>query len=213
VRPPLANELDKLVRIFVSKRRPPTAWWTGPERPESLADAIDASFGLRSGDRIHHHQRRVGRRALTAARNKLRRVESKIRKARDFEELHLIVDRETVDVHRFGELSTYDVAQRIGDFLNLSPRYVYLHAGTREGAKAFRGSGNKVKKSFFPRPLWVLSPAEIEDFLCIFADQLRGRSSISSHTWCGRQNLGVLSVEDGGCPPRSRRRPHSRRGC
>lgn len=201
-----AQTLDNLVRVFISKRRPARPWWTGPTRPRDLAEAIDASLGLRDGDKIHDHQYRVGRKALSAAQSRLRRVKAEISTTRDFDKLHLIVERETHDVPRFGELATYDVAQRIGAFLKLAPEQVYLHAGTRDGAKAFGVTGDRVAKSAFPKPLQELSAQEIEDFLCIFADQLRGRSSVSSHAWCrSSQSASAPGDAREGCPPKRRR--------
>jgi hypothetical protein len=49
---------------------------------------------------------------------------------------------------------------------------VYLHAGTREGARALNLSG----KTIDVRELRKLSAEEIEDCLCIYKDALRGRN-------------------------------------
>ncbi|MEO0269567.1 MAG: hypothetical protein ABIN73_07505 [candidate division WOR-3 bacterium] len=55
-----------------------------------------------------------------------------------------------------------------------SPDKVYLHAGTKEGAKNL-GLNTKGKKALqineLPKELKDLSPIEIEDILCIYRDK------------------------------------------
>ena len=90
-----------------------------------------------------------------------------------------MIEEATKEVARFGKLASYDVAHRIGAYLNLVPDYIYLYAGTADGAKALGLWGDKVEKSKFPKSLQRLSPAQIEDFLCIFKNELSSRSKIS----------------------------------
>jgi len=73
-------------------------------------------------------------------------------------------------VRGLGDLYIYDTALRLGSFLKLSPKHVYLHAGTRAGARAL---GLKLSEDFLrvtalPKTIQVLEPHEIEDFLCIY---------------------------------------------
>ena len=76
-------------------------------------------------------------------------------------------------IHGIGELAVYDIACRIGAFLGLSPERVYLHAGTREGARALGLRGASVRKMDLPRAFGRLSPGEIEDCLCIYNADIR----------------------------------------
>lgn len=73
-------------------------------------------------------------------------------------------------IHDIGPLTIYDTALRIGAFLRLEPAVVYLHRGTREGAKAIgenhRSECLDVRE--LPRPFQRLKPYEIEDCLCIY---------------------------------------------
>jgi hypothetical protein len=75
-----------------------------------------------------------------------------------------------------GELTVYDTAVRIGARFQLEPDRVYLHAGTRDGAKALLdvdGPREAIERDELPAQLRVLSPREIEDLLCIYKDALR----------------------------------------
>jgi hypothetical protein len=55
----------------------------------------------------------------------------------------------------------------------LEPDRIYLHAGTREGARALGLGGTALSKSELPKAFHRLSPGEIEDCLCIYKDDLR----------------------------------------
>lgn len=69
-----------------------------------------------------------------------------------------------------GELYVYDAALRLGAHLGLAPTFVYLHAGTRLGARALGlGQGRAyLEMHELPLPLQALSPDEVESFLCIY---------------------------------------------
>ena len=55
-----------------------------------------------------------------------------------------IVEACAKQIKGIGELTIYDTALRIGFYLDIYPDKVYLHAGTREGAKRLIGE-DKVK--------------------------------------------------------------------
>jgi predicted kinase len=84
-----------------------------------------------------------------------------------------------------GELYVYDTALRIGAKLNLFPARVYLHAGTRQGARALGldARADALDMADLPREFHVLKPYEVEDVLCIFKSELAS----------SRQTLGVAS--------------------
>jgi hypothetical protein len=145
-----------------------------------LSEAIDAALGLRPGDRIPDHQCRVGREALKLARRHLRERKKSLAAAPKFRELHNIVRDISEQVPRFGKLATYDVAWRLGVYLGKEPNLVYLHAGTKKGAAALGVSGGKAKLDAFPRSLRIMSPSQLEDFLCICKDALHGAISYTA---------------------------------
>ena len=78
-------------------------------------------------------------------------------------------------VRGIGRLTVYDTSLRIGAWLGLSPELIYLHAGTREGARALglNWRARYLSVHEVPEPLRVLAPGEIEDCLCICADVFR----------------------------------------
>ncbi len=63
----------------------------------------------------------------------------------------------------------YDAASRIGAKLRLKPQRIYLHAGTRDGARALGvpRSARVLEKRDLPRPLRRLAAHHLENFLCI----------------------------------------------
>src|SRR6185503_10831870 len=69
-----------------------------------------------------------------------------------------------------GPLTVYDTAVRIGNFLHLQPKTVYLHAGARDGARALGPDlyARTLAKDALPIEMQCLTPDEIEDCLCIF---------------------------------------------
>lgn len=131
---------------------------------ETAALAID-----RDGKRSSHHRRRtaaqlsLGKSALIAALPDLRRCQN-------FDQLHNRVRKATKPIKGLGGLYTYDTAHLIGAHLRLSPKRVYLHSGTRKGARAlgFSGGLSYLMPSQLPAQLKALKPYEMEDFLCIY---------------------------------------------
>ena len=97
-----------------------------------------------------------------------------LRRATSFDDLFDLVDKHILPIQGIGPLTVYDTALRIGARLGLSPTRVYLHAGTRAGARelgldAQRGT---IEMDELPEPLRQLSPREAEDLLCIYKSWL-----------------------------------------
>lgn len=93
-----------------------------------------------------------------------------LKRARDFDELHERVREEIGSIGGIGRLMVYDTALRIGAKLSLAPKRVYLHSGTRAGARnlGLDWRADSLAVSDVPRALRELEPREIEDVLCIF---------------------------------------------
>lgn len=68
----------------------------------------------------------------------LRPLADQIAACKNFHDLHQFILKSCKSVPGAGPLTCYDIAQRIGVWLKVEPTEVYLHAGTREGAKARR---------------------------------------------------------------------------
>lgn len=155
-------------------------WFSG-HPPKSLAEAVSRAArsevpSKKNPERmvVHPHQRKVGRRRLRLLVEALARELQLVGAARSFDELYRIVERVTRGIDRIGELTTYDVALRIGTYRRIYPVDVYMHTGTRAGARVLGlKTGHTVKISSLPPPLDTLSGSQAEDVLCIYKNDLR----------------------------------------
>lgn len=140
------------------------------------------------------HQRHIRHSALEHILEKLKAQKDNISKAGNFEELHKIV--EDTQVRYIGDLTKYDIAVRLGYLQNpkiLPQELVYIHAGTREGAKALYNCGllksepkgimqlkdfkvleelNNLNKKECDIPDFATYSMLIENFLCVKKEEL-----------------------------------------
>jgi hypothetical protein len=154
--------------------------WRGREELDtfrsepSLEAAVKRAAVAETPDgKRYSHQTRLTRTALKRVRQAL--VNAPLAECQDFAALHLEIQQRISHIRGIGELMVYDTAHRIGAKLSLSPDVVYLHRGTREGARALgvRGSAKQINVSALPVELQGLCAGEIEDFLCVFKSDLR----------------------------------------
>jgi len=133
---------------------------------------IRACESKNSDGKLCSHQWRVGHVVLAKTIQPLLSQASDIQACDSFDKLHDIVEASILPINRVGRLTVYDIAQRIGWYLGLSPDRVYLHAGVREGARALglNATASHVERSQFPIQLQPLSAAELEDILCLYKD-------------------------------------------
>ncbi len=152
----------------------------------SLEGAIrEAALSLLPSGKRHPHQRRIPLRVLQSAERRLQGIAGQLKAAQSFVELHRLIERHIRPIRGIGDLAVYDIAHRIGAYLRREPEAVYLHAGTREGARALSLGGKTIDVRELPASLRKLSAAEIEDCLCIYKDALRGRDlRIGTRTLC-----------------------------
>jgi hypothetical protein len=144
-------------------------------RSLELDEAIRvAALGLKPNGKRHSHQRWIPQASLDAAAIALQSVRTEIENCDTFEKLHDLVQRTTQEIPRFRRTTCYDTALRIGAQLARLPNLVFLHAGTTKGFRAMglRSEEEAVSMNVFPAPLRELRPHEVEDFLCIYKDQL-----------------------------------------
>jgi hypothetical protein len=148
------------MRFFEFQRRPSEAI-----RKAALCE-------LPSGKR-HPHQRRIPKSLLEQVGAGLQAIGRKLAKSADFSALHRLVEDRIGSINGIGALTVYDIAHRIGAHFGKAPRLVYLHAGTRLGARVFNASGDSFDPKILPKAFSRLEPSEIEDCLCIYKDELR----------------------------------------
>lgn len=143
---------------------------------DSFEDAIKkASYAKGADDKKHCHQYRLRNSTLEKVESGLFKSKTKIESCTTFDELFHFLEDEIGKIDGVGPLMIYDTALRLGAKLGLKPEKVYLHAGTRSGAKALGlDCKNKIIEiEKFPEPIQQLEPYEIEDFLCIYKDDLK----------------------------------------
>jgi hypothetical protein len=145
-------------------------------RRPTLQDAIEvAALARTAAETKHSHQRRIPLTVLKQARDKLVASANALRKCKDFATLFDQIRALILPIHGIGELAVYDIAQRIGAHLGKLPREVYLHRGTREGARALRletGQRLSLAAHELPNGFQRLRPYELEDCLCIYEREI-----------------------------------------
>lgn len=165
-----------------------------PNLKSAIIDACSSKFKiLYEGEEYeikHTHQeefkdeegniRGVNNAILTDMASKLVLKEDEISNAKCFDDVMKII--RNTKVIGFGDLSIYDASVRISAYLGLVPDKVYLHAGTKEGAKYLEdkkllpeGASDKIMLPMddFPEPIQKLNPLQVENFLCSFKLDLK----------------------------------------
>jgi len=185
-------KLETIVRTYIREIRPLAQaeinWFI--QQPSLDAAIEKAALAVNSRGKRYSHQRRLKMAALKRALGALLDKSGAIRKARDFDELFNLVSAAVMSITGIGELYVYDTSLRIGAKLNLFPAAVYLHAGTRAGARALGmdDRAKMLKVSALPKPFRTLAPHELEDILCIFKDDLAQAAIIQPEivrrSWC-----------------------------
>jgi len=152
-----------------------------------------AALATNSQGKRYSHQYRLKKTALEEARRILLMNSKAIAQSKSFDDLFSLVETKVGGITGIGELYTYDTSLRVGAKLGLLPTRVYLHAGTRKGARAlgFKGRSRTLEVSELPSELRQLEPHEIEDVFCIFADDLKAvgveytKAEVIRRSWCG----------------------------
>lgn len=167
---------DAILRSFAAdaeRRDDEHEWWQA--NGLSLSDAIRrAGLSMIPGKKRlirHSHQCRLPGAVLSEATQAILAFEHAITATTEFDDLHSLVRVVCSSVQGTGPLYCYDVAHRIGLHLSIEPDVIYMHTGTREGAKALGinvAGRAHIRVYDLPRPLRVLSAADAEDVLCIY---------------------------------------------
>lgn len=148
---------------------------------ESLEEVIkNATLAIGPGGKRHPHQWRIKKIVLEKAANRLLDGVNEINNCNSFEDIIKLAEEKTKDLKGFGELAIYDTSLRIGAKKDIYPSKVFVHAGTRKGCKAL-GLDDKLKTltvQNFPEPIKDLQPHEIEDFLCIYKDEVHKANGV-----------------------------------
>jgi hypothetical protein len=149
--------------------------WFG-KRPRTLEEAIKRSAlsqipsGKSGRTKRHSHQTRLPHHVLAEASQHLLARQQEISVCASFDELFNVVEGTVLQIPGAGEMLVYDIAQRLGVFLKLEPDKVYMHRGTRKGAKSLglTSEAKAIPLDEFPLALSELGAFRLEDVLCIY---------------------------------------------
>jgi len=168
--------LREMVRHYILHYRPraQAELWSFCRQPFEAA-VHGATLALDEHGKRFSHQWRLKQPALRKAEGILSDSSAKLRNSKSFADLHKLIMALLEGIGGLGELYYYDTALRIGANLKLMPQLVYLHRGTREGARALGldWRADSLDRGALPKELAPLKPHEIEDFLCIYKPWLR----------------------------------------
>ena len=121
--------------------------------------------------RFPHQKRYIKEATLEILKNKLLNKSNDINSVNNFDDLFNIIVNTGVFKNGVNSLTVYDVALRIGFYLNIFPERIYLHAGTRTGVENLLNK--KIKEYFIfkndlqePFKSCDLTEYQLEDLFC-----------------------------------------------
>lgn len=172
------HSLEEIVQDYIDTRRhcakEEMEYFGG--HPTTLPEAIRiAALAINSKGKRHSHRRRIPLSMLGDFRRGLLRKSKALRSCKSFPDLMAISEKIAAGIWKHSELTVYDTTHRIGAYLDVPPDRVYLHTGTREGARAlgFKGAFPFIFRRELPKSFRKLRPYEIEDCLCIYKEVLK----------------------------------------
>ena len=152
-------ELDKQLKEF--------------DPSENIKDVLKrAGVAVRKNGKRFDHQRRITYLSLEKLTRSLNLNQNRIQKLTSFDELYNFIKE--LKIEGIGKLAIYDTSLRIGHYLKLKPKDVYIHAGVSKGLRKLkiptRGKINISIKDL-PDEFSALKPYHAENFLCIYKDR------------------------------------------
>ena len=169
-----STTLEQLVETYWKKFKhcyaAEDSWWGDPSL--SWIEAQQRAWLSKRPDGKTHGHQCLPAKKLPEGRDKALSQKKQPGDFKNFEELHAWVRSITDVIDGLGAMTAYDVARRLGAWLGLQPSMVWLHRGTKDGAKALNIRGNKVPLSAFPEPIQKLGATHAENFLCIYKKEL-----------------------------------------
>jgi hypothetical protein len=171
------QSLEEVVQDYIDRRRPSAEEELKyfRDQPNLPAAIRVAALAINKGGERHSHQRRIPGDMLKHFRRGLSAKRKVLPNCKTFPELMKISEKVAGGIWRKPGLTVYDTTHRIGVYLGLEPDRVYLHTGTRDGARAMglKSSVSYIFPNEFPKAFRRLKPYEIENCLCIYKDDLR----------------------------------------
>ena len=168
---------DYMRRYINTGRGDPALPWT--LKADTLEVAIHRACMSRGQDgTLWHHQGRVWQKNLEAydARLQFQYFEA-IEESEYFWELFMVMRKAAAETRGIGPVTEYDVAMRLGGWLDLEPEHLYFHAGVTEGLKAL---GVVIPRGVYcldrerlPEFFWDKNLDIVESFLCGYRSEIQ----------------------------------------
>lgn len=144
---------------------------------KSFEECLYYAFYKKNGKK-YSHQRRVPSIVLDTYKNELISLEKQIKTCKDFDSIYNLFKKHKTS--GIGNLTVYDVSLRVGQNYEIYPDKVYLHAGTKKGAlnagliSKYDRKDKLTIEEISAKYNWLgnLPPYLIEDFLCIYKDDI-----------------------------------------
>jgi hypothetical protein len=166
----LADMVDEYLEEYGNSYDWEDQWWG--DKNLTWSEAIERAWrSLMENGKMHGHQRRVAHKLKEGLEVSL---SDNIQPDdfNNFESIYSWVKSVTDRVKGLGVTTAYDVARRLGAWLNMQPKIVYLHAGAAEGAKKLGIEGETVSLNDYPIEIQKLGATHAENFLCIYKKYL-----------------------------------------
>ncbi len=161
--------LESVVKNYVALNRPKSknefAFYSG--QPSFEAAIRAAACASKSDGKPGKHQRKGSAESLKIAEEKLVDMAETLKSFKTFDALLEGVERAILPIPGLNDVYAYDTATRIGAYLNIWPKHVYLYSSTRTGAKQL-GIVTKKRLLLFnslPAAFQELEPYEAEEAL------------------------------------------------
>lgn len=161
--------LESVVRNYVAESRPKSkaefAFYVGQPSLEAAIRA--AACATKSDGKPGKHHRKGSIDSLKIAEEKLVGLKDSLEACKAFDALLEGVERAILPIPGLNDVYAYDTATRIGAYLNIWPKHVYLYTSTRTGAKQL-GIVTKKRLLLFnslPAAFQELEPYEAEEAL------------------------------------------------
>jgi len=171
------NNIDRIIADYIRRFKPSAiAFNESFKNLSSLSEAVSkAAMAQREDEKRHSHQYRIPIIALIESKRRLIENINQLTQLTTFEDLFLTIEKLISPIKGIGELTVYDTAARVGAYLKLSPQKVYLHAGTRKGARnlGIKTNGKFLSLDSLPISFRELPAQDIEDILCIYKDHFK----------------------------------------
>jgi hypothetical protein len=168
---------DYMLRYINTGRGDPALPWT--LKAEDFETAIHRACMSRGEDgTLWHHQGRVWQVNLEAYEKTLQEdYADDLYESKYFWELFGHCRRAASQTHGIGPVTEYDVAMRLGGWLDLEPEHLYFHAGVTEGLRALgvaipRGA-TCIDRERLPEFFWDKNLDIVESFLCGYRSEIQ----------------------------------------